>query len=64
MAGIGAKRPALAETQKAKRVRPGAPLLETRARPILATMVHEAVTESMRPELPEELTAEAEKTRR
>jgi len=35
----------LARTQKAKKVRPGAPLLETRARSILSTMVTEVAAE-------------------
>ena len=41
MPKTGAKRHSLERTQKAMRVRPGAPLLETRARTILATMVEE-----------------------
>jgi hypothetical protein len=41
MPKTGAKRRPLERTQKAKRVRPSAPLLETRARTILETMVEE-----------------------
>lgn len=51
------KRRALPRTQKAKAVRPSAPLLETRARAILATLVEEVTAdpgEDLRlPELPE-----------
>lgn len=39
------KRRALVRTQKAKTVRPGAPLLETRARAILSTMVTEVTAQ-------------------
>ncbi len=39
------KRPPLVRTQRAKKVRPGAPLLETRARAILSTMVTEVAAE-------------------
>jgi hypothetical protein len=40
----GKRRP-LERTQKAKKIRPGAPLLETRARSILSTMVSEVAVE-------------------
>ncbi len=39
------KRQPLVRTQRAKKVRPGAPLLETRARSILSTMVTEVAAE-------------------
>lgn len=48
-----AKRRSLERTRKAKKVGPGAPLLETRARTILATMVEEVVAEPMGLTLPE-----------
>jgi hypothetical protein len=41
MPKTGGKRRPLARTLKAKKIRPGAPLLETRARSILSTMVTE-----------------------
>jgi hypothetical protein len=51
------KRRPLERTQKAMKVRPGAPLLETRARTILATMVEEVADVSSAgltlPEVPE-----------
>jgi hypothetical protein len=42
MPKTGGKRRPLVRTQKAKEIGPGAPLLETRARSILSTMVSEA----------------------
>lgn len=41
------KRPRLARTQRAKKIRPSAPLLETRARSILSEMVTEMAAEPM-----------------
>ena len=48
------KRPRLERTQKAKEVSPGAPLLETRARSILSTMVSEVAAEPDTLHMPEE----------
>jgi hypothetical protein len=58
----GKRRP-LERTQKAKKIRPGAPLLETRARSILSTMVTEvtevaqASTDLQLPEAPPPVVA-------
>jgi hypothetical protein len=53
MPKTGGKRRQLERTQKAKKVRPGAPLLETRARSILTTMVGEVTGEPTDLQLPE-----------
>ncbi len=64
MPKTGAKRRPLERTQKAKRVRPSAPLLETRARTILETMVEEVADVAPAgltlPEVPEPIEAAAE----
>jgi hypothetical protein len=63
MPKTGAKRRSLERTQKAKRVRPSAPLLETRARTILETMVEEVANVAPAgltlPEVPEPIEAAA-----
>jgi len=53
MSKAKAKRRSLERTQKAKRIRPGAPLLETRARSILTTMVGEVTGQPTDLQLPE-----------
>jgi hypothetical protein len=53
MPKTGGKRRPLERTQKAKKIRPGAPLLETRARSILSTMVGEVAAELSDLQLPE-----------
>ncbi len=66
MPKTGAKRRPLERTQKAKKVRPSAPLLETRARTILETMVEEVVDGAPAgltlPEMQEPVAPEAEPT--
>ncbi len=53
MPKTGGKRQPLARTQKAKKIRPSAPFLETRARAILSTMVTEVTAEPTDLQLPE-----------
>jgi hypothetical protein len=63
MPKTGTKRRSLERTQKAKRVRTSAPLLETRARTILETMVEEVADAAPAgltlPEAPEPIVAAA-----
>ncbi len=62
MPKTGPKRRPLERTQKAKKVRPSAPLLETRARTILATMVEEVASgpDGLKlPETPEPVAPES-----
>ncbi len=64
MPKTGARRRQLERTQKAKKVRPSAPLLETRARTILETMVEEVADAAPAgltlPEVPEPILAAPE----
>jgi hypothetical protein len=64
MPKTGARRRPLERTQKAKKVRPSAPLLETRARTILETMVEEVADAAPAgltlPEVPEPILAAPE----
>jgi hypothetical protein len=53
MPKTGGKRRPLVRTEKVAKVRPGAPLLETRARSILSTMVTEVAAEPTNLQLPE-----------